>query len=396
MHKSRTSTIVAMLALFLAACSGGQTDQAAPSNTSTDGSQPVMGQGIQDTLDTSGYTLETVTTAVSVPWGMTWLPDGQMLVTERSGSLHLFGDGSEPIRTIDGLPEIWARSQGGLLDIALHPNYEENGWIYITYSSPEGGEGANTALMRARLNDDRTGLVDQEVLYKAEPNSGRGQHFGSRIVFDNEGHVFFGIGDRGNRGENPQDITRDMGKIYRLNTDGSIPEDNPFVGQEGLDAIFAYGIRNPQGMDLHPESGELWEHEHGPQGGDEINIIRAGNNYGWPEICYCVDYGGDEITSDTARAGMEQPVWYWNPSIAPSGMTFVTSDRYPDWQGDLLAGSLKFGYLVRVEVENNEVTGEQIAFDGIGRVRNIEQGPDGYLYVATESDNGIVRIVPNQ
>lgn len=381
------STIVYLLALFITACSGGNAGQ---------DSSPTRGEGIQDTLDTSGYTLETVTDAVSVPWGMTWLPDGAMLVTERSGNLYLFGDGNEPEQTIEGVPEVWAQSQGGLLDIALHPQYEENGWIYLTYSSPEGGEGANTALMRARLNEDRSSLIDQEVLYKAEPNSERGQHFGSRIVFDNEGHVFFGIGDRGNRDVNPQDITRDMGKIYRLNLDGSIPEDNPFVGEEGLDAIFAYGIRNPQGMDLHPESGELWEHEHGPQGGDEINIIRAGNNYGWPEICFCVDYGGGEITPDTARAGMEQPAWYWDPSIAPSGMTFVTSDRYPEWQGDLLVGSLKFGYLVRAEVENSEVTGEQILFPEIGRVRSVEQGPDGYLYVGTETDNGIVRIVPEE
>ncbi|MDX1617521.1 MAG: PQQ-dependent sugar dehydrogenase, partial [Balneolaceae bacterium] len=164
--------------------------------------------------------------------------------------------------------------------------------------------------------------------------------------------------------------------------------------QEGMDAIFAYGIRNPQGMALHPETGELWEHEHGPRGGDEINIIRAGNNYGWPEICFCIDYDGSEITPDTARAGMEQPEWYWDPSIAPSGMTFVTSDRYPEWQGDLLVGSLKFGYVVRADIENNSVVSDHILFENIGRVRNIRQGPDGYLYVATETDNGIVRIVP--
>ncbi len=339
------------------------------------------------------YNIETITTEVSVPWGMDWLPNGDMLITNRDGELYRYSNG-EIVGTIDGVPEVWANGQGGLLDINLHPDYEQNGWIYITYSSPEGGEGANTALMRAKLNDDLTALTDQEVLYKAEPNSSRGQHFGSRIVFDGNGHVFFGIGDRGNRDVNPQDITRDMGKIYRLNEDGSIPEDNPFVGQEGLDAIFAYGIRNPQGMDQHPETGALWEHEHGPRGGDEINIIEAGNNYGWPEICFCIDYDGSEITPDTAKAGMEQPEWYWDPSIAPSGMTFVTSDRYPGWQGDILVGSLKFGYVVRANVENNAVTGDEILFEDIGRVRNIKQGPDGYIYVATEADNGIVRIVP--
>lgn len=381
------SICVYLLLLFVTACNGSNGQQ------ESDASQQ---EGIQDTLDTSeNYTMETVTNAVSVPWGMTWLPNGDMLVTDRSGELYLFSAASDSGQTLEGVPEVWANGQGGLLDIALHPQYDENGWIYITYSSPEGGEGANTALMRARLNDDQSSLVDQEVLYKAEPNSTRGQHFGSRIVFDNEGYLYFGIGDRGNRDVNPQDITRDMGKIYRLHDDGSVPEDNPFVGQEGLDAIYAYGIRNPQGMDLNPETGELWEHEHGPQGGDEINIIRAGNNYGWPEICFCIDYDGSEITPDTAKAGMEQPEWYWDPSIAPSGMTFVTSERYPEWQGDLLVGSLKFGYVVRAEVENNSVVNDQILFEGIGRVRNIKQGPDGYIYVATEGDNGIVRIVPN-
>lgn len=343
----------------------------------------------------SSYTLETVTNAVDVPWGMDWLPDGSMLVTQRSGNLYLFSDGVEEGQIVEGVPDVFARSQGGLMDIVLHPQYEENGWIYITYSSTEGGGGANTALMRARLNDDRTSLTDHEILYKAEPNTDRGHHFGSRIVFDNEGYVYFGIGDRGNRDVNPQDITRDGGKIYRLHEDGRIPEDNPFVGEEGLDAIFAYGVRNPQGMDLHPETGELWEHEHGPQGGDEINIIQAGNNYGWPVISYGINYDGTEFAEDTARAGTEQPEWYWDPSIAPSGMTFVTSERYPEWQGDILVGSLRFGYIVRADVENNTVTGDEILFEDIGRVRDIRQGPDGYIYVATETDNGIVRIVPN-
>lgn len=340
------------------------------------------------------YITETIISEISVPWGMDWLPDGDMLITGRSGELYRYSDGALVEEPISGVPEVWARGQGGLLDIAVHPDYAENGWIYITYSSPEGGSGANTALMRAKLNEDRTSLVEQEVLYKAEPNTSRGQHFGSRIVFDNEGHVYFGIGDRGNRNENPQDISRDGGKIYRLNADGSIPEDNPFVGQEGLDAIFAYGIRNPQGMDLHPQTGELWEHEHGPRGGDEINIIRAGNNYGWPVISFGINYDGTEFTEDTARAGMEQPEWYWDPSIAPSGMTFVTGNRYPEWQGDILVGSLKFGYVVRADVENNSVVSDEILFKNIGRVRNIKQGPDGYIYIATETDNGIVRVVP--
>lgn len=346
---------------------------------------------------TDDYKMDTIVSELRVPWGLDWLPNGDMLITERGGDLWLYSDGSLADEPIEGVPEVWARSQGGLLDVKAHPNYEENGWIYITYSSPDGGGGANTALMRAKLNNNRTALTNKEVLYKAEPNSERGQHFGSRIVFDNEGYVYFGIGDRGNRGVNPQDITRDAGKIYRLHDDGRIPEDNPFVGRDGArKAIFAYGIRNPQGMDLHPETGELWEHEHGPRGGDEINIIRAGNNYGWPEISFGINYNGTSFTDDTARAGMEQPEWYWDPSIAPSGMTFVTSDKFPEWQGDILVGSLKFGYVMRVDLENGKVVGEEKLFEDIGRVRDVNEGPDGNIYVSTETGNGIVRISPEE
>lgn len=341
------------------------------------------------------YTTETVVTGIPIPWGMVWLPDGAMLITNRNGEIYLFSNGKLVEEPIKGVPEVWANGQGGLLDIELHPEYEENGWIYITYSSPEGeGEGAHTALMRAQLNDDRSSLINREVLYKAVPNTDAGQHFGSRIEFDDEGYLYFSIGERGNRDENPQDITRDGGKIYRLNDDGSIPEDNPFVNKAGAKkAIFSYGHRNPQGMAKHPETGQIWAHEHGPRGGDEVNIIEKGKNYGWPIISFGINYSGTEFAEDTARAGMEQPEWYWDPSIAPSGMTFVTSDRYPEWKGDLLVGSLKFGYLVRCEVENNTITEDKILFEEIGRVRNVRQGPDGYIYVAT-GGNGIVRIVP--
>jgi len=342
------------------------------------------------------YTTETVVSDVSVPWGMDWLPNGDMLLTERSGTLHIFSDGqlSEPVA---GVPEVWANGQGGLLDVALHPDYEENGWIYITYSSPQGNErGANTALMRARLNEDHSSLTDQEVLYKAVPNTTRGQHFGSRIAFDDEGYLYFSIGDRGNRDVNPQDINRDGGKIYRLNPDGSIPEDNPFVNEDGaVKAIYSYGHRNPQGMDTHPETGEIWTHEHGPRGGDEVNLVKKGENYGWPIISFGINYSGTEFAEDTARAGMMQPDWYWDPSIAPSGMEFVTGDTYPEWKGHLLVGSLKFNYLVLCRMENNTITGEELLFEGIGRVRSVEQGPDGYIYVGTEG-NGIVRIVPKE
>lgn len=343
------------------------------------------------------YTIETVVSDIAVPWGMVWLPGGEMLITNRSGELRVFSDGKLRQEPVKGLPEVKVMGQGGLLDIALHPSYKENGWIYITYSSPQGkSSGANTALMRAQIDEGLTSLTNQQILYKGVPNTTRGQHFGSRIEFDKEGYLYFGIGDRGNRDENPQDITRDGGKIYRLHDDGSIPEDNPFVDEEGAKkAIFSYGHRNPQGLALRPGTGEIWEHEHGPRGGDEVNLIKKGANYGWPILSFGINYSGTEFAEDTARAGMRQPEWYWDPSIAPSGMTFVTSDRYPEWKGHLLVGSLKFSYVVLCRIENNTVTGDEVLFEGIGRVRNIRQGPDGYIYVATEG-NGIVRIVPKK
>jgi len=338
------------------------------------------------------YRFETVVQGISVPWGMVWLPDGDMLVTDRRGQLYRVHDG-QPGEPIAGLPEVRASGQGGLMDIELHPDYKNNGWIYLTYSSKQGeGGGANTALMRARLQANE--LVDSEVLYKAEPNTRKGQHFGSRIEFDDAGFLYFSIGDRGARTRNPQDVTRDGGKIYRLKDDGSIPSDNPFtLRANARQAIYSYGHRNPQGMAKNPASGQIWVHEHGPRGGDEINVIRKGANYGWPILSYGVNYSGSSFAEGTERAGMQSPAWYWVPSIAPSGMLFVTSDRYPEWQGHILVGSLKFAYVVLCRVDGDKVTSTEILFKGIGRVRNIRQGPDGYVYVATEG-SGIKRIRP--
>lgn len=338
------------------------------------------------------YTPELYFEGVSIPWGMTWLPNGDMLVTDRSGKLLKVRDG-ELVAEISGVPEVLAQGQGGLLDIVLHPEYESNGWIYITYSSTQGmGEGANTAIMRAKLENNA--LVQTQILYKASPNSTRGQHYGSRIAFDSEGYLYFSVGDRGNRDENPQDITRDMGKIYRLNDDGSIPSDNPFVGQsDAKEAIYSYGHRNPQGMTLHPETGRIWVNEHGPRGGDELNLIEAGKNYGWPVISYGINYNGTPFTDITEKEGMEQPKTYWDPSIAPSGLDFVTSDLYPRWKGKALVGSLKFNYLVLVEIDGTEVVERTIVLEDIGRVRDIRQAPDGYIYVAVEG-KGIYKIMP--
>ena len=338
------------------------------------------------------YSLETVVDNLSNPWGMVWLPDGSMLITEKSGTLIHFKNGTKT--EIQNVPEIYNRGQGGLLDIALHPKYSENGWIYITHASTEGGgNGGNTKLIRARLKDNA--LIDIESLYKAGPNSTRGQHFGSRIEFDNEGYLYFSVGDRGDRDTNPQDITRDCGKVYRLNDDGSVPSDNPFVNKANAKtAIFSYGHRNPQGMAKHPTTGKIWVHEHGPKGGDEINIVQKGVNFGWPIITYGRNYSGSEITPETTRSGMEQPVYYWVPSIAPSGMDFVTGNKYPDWKGHLLVGSLKFNYVELVRLDGDKVIGREKIAEDSGRVRNVRMGPDGYIYIALEGQS-IVRVVPN-
>ena len=343
------------------------------------------------TKETRGYTTEKVVDNLSNPWGMTWLPDGSMLITEKAGQLIHFKDGKKT--EIKNVPEVYNRGQGGLLDIELHPNYSENGWIYITYASTEGeGDGGNTKLIRCKLQDNS--LTNIEELYKANPNSTRGQHFGSRIEFDNENYVYFSIGERGNRDVNPQDITRDCGKIYRLHDDGSIPNDNPFVDEPNAKkAIFTYGNRNPQGMAKNPTTGKIWMHEHGPKGGDEINIVEKGANYGWPVISYGVNYSGTKFTDITSKPGMKQPVYYWVPSIAPCGMAFVTGDRYPEWKRHLLVGSLKFNYVELVKLEGDKVIGREKIAQDIGRVRNVKMSPDGYIYIAVEGQ-GIFKVVP--
>ena len=340
------------------------------------------------------HTYEIVIPELKIPWGFVFLPDNSILITEKSGDLIHFKDGKKI--EITGVPQVIILGQGGLMDIELHPNYEDNGWIYLSYASSEDDDEdtANTTIMRAKLKENR--LVEKQVLYKASPDSESGRHFGSRIEFDNDGFMYFSIGDRGNRNVNPQDISLDGGKVYRLNDDGSIPDDNPFVNvQNAKKAIYSYGLRNIQGMVKHPETGNIWTHEHGPKGGDEINIIEAGKNYGWPKISYGINYNGTEFTEYTTLPGMEQPLHYWIPSIAPSGMDFITSDIYPGWKGNLLVGSLKFEYLDRCVLEDNKVVKQEQLISGLGRVRSVRQGPDGYIYVGVENV-GIVKILPKK
>lgn len=338
------------------------------------------------------FTSVLIVDQIQNPWGMAFLPDGSMLITEKSGRLYLLKANQKT--EISGLPDIEVRGQGGLMDVEIHPQYTQNGWIYLSFASAKGeGTGGNTAIIRAQLSGNR--LTNVQWLYKASPNTRKGQHFGSRLEFDNEGFLYFSIGDRGNRNINPQNISRDGGKIYRIHDDGSIPDDNPFVNETSAKtAIYSFGHRNPQGLVLHPETGELWEHEHGPRGGDEINIIEKGKNYGWPVITYGINYSGTKITDETSRPGMEQPVYQWTPSIAPCGMTFVTSDFYPKWKGNLLVGSLAFQYLERLVIDDNKVVYREKLLDGMGRLRNVKQGPDGYIYVGVEG-KGIYRLEPN-
>jgi glucose/arabinose dehydrogenase len=327
---------------------------------------------------------------VEVPWGMVFLPNGSLLYTEKEGKLIRFQYGKK--HEILGLPETYVRGQGGLMGIALHPNFEQNKRIYFAMAiSNNDKSGGNTGLYSATLVGNS--LEDVRLLYKAVPDTKKG--VGSRIVFDADGYLYFSIGDRGERDVNPQDITRDNGKIYRLHDDGSIPKDNPFVGvANAKEAIYSFGHRNPQGLIVHPETAAIWEHEHGPKGGDEINIIEAGKNYGWPKITYGKNYSGTTITDDRALPGMEQPFYYWVPSIAASGMAFVTGEKYPEWKGDLLVGSLKKTYVERLQIRNNKVVAREKIADGIGRVRDVIVGPYGFIYIAVEYE-GIYRIKPN-
>ena len=343
-----------------------------------------------ETPEQTKYGTEIIVDGIEVPWGMTFLSEKELLVTEKKGVLYRVSNGNKT--EVGGLPEIYKRGQGGLLDVAAHPDFKSNNLIYMSLSSHiEGDKGGNTALYQAKLNANT--LEDVKLLYKATPNTTKGQHWGSRIVFDDDGHLFFSVGDRGHRDVNPQDLKRDGGKIYRLNLDGSIPSDNPFINTDGAKkAVFSYGHRNPQGMTVHPKTGEIWENEHGPKGGDEINIIQKGKNYGWPVITYGINYSGTPITDERSRPGMEQPFYYWVPSIAPSGMAFSSSRVYKKWKGDLFVGSLKFKYLEHLVIKKGKVVKREKILNEIGRIRNVKEGPDGYLYIGVEG-KGILKVI---
>ena len=338
---------------------------------------------------------ETVVRNLEHPWGITFLPDGRMLVTERPGRLRIVAMNGTVSEPLTGVPAVHAVGQGGLLDVALDPNFPQNRYIYLSFAEPGPGGTAGTAVARGRLTD--TGLEDVRTIYSQRPKMQGGGHYGSRLVFGRDGTLFITQGDRMNWRDSAQSLTAGMGKIMRINSDGTIPRDNPFVGRnDAQPEIWSYGHRNLQGAALHPQTGQLWTVEHGPRGGDELNHPEAGKNYGWPVIGYGINYDGSRAHESTTREGMEQPVYYWDPVIAASGVAFYTGNRYPGWTGSVFIGSMTPGALVRLEMANGAVTKEERYLGEMHeRIRDIAQGPDGLLYLITDSDNGqVLRVVP--
>ncbi len=338
--------------------------------------------------------IATIARGLEHPWALAFLPDGRMLVTERPGRLRYVGADGSVSEPVAGVPAVFAERQGGLLDVALDPEFAANATIYLSYAEP-GADGTNgTAVARARL--DGMQLADVEVIFRQQPKIASGHHFGSRLVFARDGTLFVTTGERNKERDSAQDLGTHIGKVLRIRSDGSVPADNPFVGRDGArPEIWSWGHRNIQGAALHPQTGELWTHEHGPRGGDEINIARAGRNYGWPVITYGREYHGPAIGEGTAKAGMEQPLHYWVPSIAPSGMAFHSGHGHAAWKGQLFVGALAAKQLVRLELgpDGSVRAEERIAIDE--RVRDVREGPDGALYLLTDEDSGrLLRVVP--
>ena len=333
------------------------------------------------------------------PWAVAVLPggDGDALVTEKPGRLRLVQSGKLRAEPVAGVPPVYGRDQGGLLDIALDPGFAENRAIYLSYAHPGPGGTTTTRVARARYAPG--GLTELRVIFEAKPLVDSSKHFGSRLAFGNDGTLFVTMGERFTQRDRAQDLGSHLGKVLRINPDGSAPADNPFVGRPGaLPEIYSYGHRNPQGLLVDPRDGRVWEQEHGARGGDEINVLKPGANYGWPEVAYGINYNGTPIArGERSRPGVEQPLHYWDPSIAPSGMTIYRGDRFPGWKGDLLVGALKYQLISRLDLDDQgRVTGEEQFLKGVlGRVRDVEEGPDGLVYVVTdESPGGLYRLEP--
>jgi len=342
------------------------------------------------------YRVVTVASGLAHPWGMAFLPGGEMLVSERDGRLRVVRDGELDPEPVSGLPRMMVGGQGGLLDVALDPDYADNSLIYFAYAGGRPGN-AGTEVARGRLDLEAMALRDVETIFKVEPKTPGGAHYGGRLQFHPDGTLFVTLGDRYSYMDQAQSVADHLGTIVRINPDGSVPEDNPFVGREDAKPeIYTYGNRNVQGIALRPGTTMIWAHEHGPRGGDELNILQPGVNYGWPEITYGIDYSGAIISEKTEAPGMEQPVVYWDPSIAPSGMTFYDGAKFPEWRGDIFLGALAHRHLRRLEMEGDEVVGQEELLGALNaRIRDVVEGPEGLLYVLTDAANGrILRLEP--
>jgi glucose/arabinose dehydrogenase len=347
--------------------------------------------------DAAEVVVETVAKGLNHPWGLAFLPDGRMLVSERPGRLRVVSADGQLSQPLAGLPRIAARGQGGLLDVALDPNFSDNRLVYLSFAENRGSDGNGTSVARGKLNTAATGLEAVEVIFRQEPSYSNGYHFGSRLVFERGGALFVTLGERFDLRDEAQNPGNHIGKIVRIRTDGRAPDDNPFAGQPGKrPEIWSLGHRNVQAAALNPATGELWTAEHGARGGDEINIVKKGANYGWPVISYGRHYTGLKIGEGTTKPGMEQPVHYWDPSIAPSGMAFYTGDNFPGWRGSALVGALAGQLLVRLELNGARVVREERLLQRLGeRIRDVRQGPDGLVYVLTDADEGrILRLRP--
>jgi aldose sugar dehydrogenase len=381
--------------LVLAGCSSPSASSPSDEpSTEVPSSQQVADRSPTPSSTRGVVTSEVVATGLVNPWAIEFLPDGRALVTERPGRLRVLSATGQLSAPISGVPAVYAQGQGGLLDVAIDPQFAQNQTIYLSFAEAGAG-GSGTAVARAQLSG--TSLVNVQVIYRQEPKLNGGGHYGSRLVFGRDGLLFITQGDRMNWKERAQDLSMGQGKIMRIATSGSVPADNPFVNRTDARAeIWSYGHRNVQAAALHPTTGQLWTVEHGARGGDELNHPERAKNYGWPVITYGVDYSGERIGEGSAKAGLEQPVYYWDPVIAPSGMAFYTANAIPGWQGSVLIGSLSPGALVRLELTNGRVTREVRYLGELGeRIRDVAVGPDGYVYVVTDSGNGrVLRIKP--
>ncbi len=374
--------ICAALAWMLACTAAGGADAQTSQRMRTDKAEVVV---------------ETVAEGLQNPWGLAFLPDGGMLVTERPGRLRIVRADGSLSAPVSGLSGIAARGQGGLLDVALSPDFTRNRLVYLSFAEDRGGGRAGTSVMRGRLSPDGTALETPQVIFRQEPAHTGGNHFGSRLAFDRDGNLFVTVGDRFDLRAQAQNRANLLGKVIHIRPDGTPAPNNPYLNQEGIrPEIWSIGHRNVQAAALHPTTGELWTIEHGARGGDEVNIPRKGRNYGWPVITYGVDYSGAKIGEGTAKPGMEQPVYYWDPSIAPSGMIFYTGDKFPAWRGSILTGALKSQLVSRLETSGDRITHEERMLQGIGdRIRDVRQGPDGYVYLLTDSAQGrVLRVRP--